>query len=143
MTSKGKNKKNKDLISELIESRENSDLGGGLEKIENQHSKGKMTARERIDVLFDKGSFREIDALMTHRQSDFGLDQKKIPGDSVVIGFGKINDRMVGVFSQDPTVMGGSFSEVQGQKVAKIFDLALDSGVPVVGLMDSVGARIQ
>ena len=143
MTSKGKKKNNKDLISELHESRKNSDLGGGLEKIESQHSKGKMTARERIEILFDKGSFREIDALMTHRQSDFSLDQNKIPGDSVVVGFGKINGRMVGVFSQDFTVMGGSFSEVQGQKVAKIMDLALDAGVPIIGLMDSVGARIQ
>ncbi len=143
MSSKGKNQRNNDLISELRGAREKAALGGGTERIQTQHGKGKMTARERIHALLDEGSFREIDAFITHRQSDFGLDEKKIPGDSVVVGFGKINGRMVAVFSQDFTVMGGSFSEVQGQKVAKILDLALDSGVPVIGLMDSVGARIQ
>jgi acetyl-CoA carboxylase carboxyltransferase component len=143
MSSKGKEQRKHDLISELKEVREKAELGGGIERIQTQHGKGKMTARERIHALLDEGSFREIDALLTHRHSDFGLDEKKIPGDSVVVGFGKINGRMVAVFSQDFTVMGGSFSEVQGQKVAKILDLALDSGVPVIGLMDSVGARIQ
>lgn len=143
MSSKGKEHRKNDLISELREAREKAELGGGPERIQTQHGKGKKTARERVHILLDEGSFREIDAFMTHRHSEFGLDEKKIPGDSVVVGFGKINGRMVAVFSQDFTVMGGSFSEVQGQKVAKILDLALDSGVPVVGLMDSVGARIQ
>ncbi len=102
-----------------------------------------MTARERVEILLDKDSFQEVDSLMTLRQEEFGLADKKIPGDSVVVGFGKIDGRMVAVFSQDFTVMGGSFSEVQGQKVAKVLDLALDAGVPVIGLMDSGGARIQ
>ena len=113
-------------------------MGGGEDRIQDQHEKGKMTARERVEILLDKDSFQEVDSLMTQRQDEFGLADKKIPGDSVVVGFGKIDGRMVAVFSQDFTVMGGSFSEVQGQKVAKILDLAMDAGVPVIGLMDSV-----
>ena len=143
MSSKGKKQEKKDLVSELKKTRKAAALGGGQERIQTQHKKGKRTARERTLALLDEGTFREVDALMTHRHSDFGLDEKKVPGDSVVVGFGKINGRMVALFSQDFTVMGGSFSEVQGQKVAKIVDLAMDSGVPVIGLMDSVGARIQ
>ncbi len=143
MASKGKKSKDSELISELIEIRKKTEQGGGAERVQAQHNKGKMTARERVLAFLDKNSFQEIDQFMTHRHSDFGLDQKKIPGDSVVVGFGKIDGRMVAVFSQDFTVMGGSFSEIQGQKVAKILDLAMDSGVPVIGLMDSVGARIQ
>ena len=143
MASKGKKSTDPDLISELKEIRKQSQLGGGSERIQAQHDKGKMTARERVLALLDKDSFQEIDQYMTHRHTDFGMDKKKTPGDSVVVGFGKIAGRMVAVFSQDFTVMGGSFSEVQGQKVAKILDLAMDSGVPVIGLMDSVGARIQ
>lgn len=108
-----------------------------------QHAKGKQTADQRIDLLLDKGSFREIDTFWTHRHSDFGLQEKRYPGDSVVVGFGKIEGRMVCIYAQDFTVMGGSFSEVQGQKVAKIMDLAIENGLPVIGLMDSVGARIQ
>ncbi len=142
MASKTK-KDSKDLISELKRTRESAQSGGGKTRIQAQHEKGKMTARERILTLLDEGSFQEVDGLMTLRQDVFGLADKKTPGDSVVVGFGKISGRMVGVFSQDFTVMGGSFSEVQGQKVAKILDLALDAGVPVIGLMDSVGARIQ
>jgi acetyl-CoA carboxylase carboxyltransferase component len=138
-----KAKKPQDLISELEEVRNSAQLGGGEARIQAQHEKGKLTARERINLLLDEGSFQELDGLMTLRQDDFGLGEKKIPGDSVVVGFGKIDGRMVAVFSQDFTVMGGSFSEVQGQKVAKLLDLALDAGVPVIGLMDSVGARIQ
>ena len=138
-----KAKKPQDLISELEEVRKNARMGGGEARVQTQHEKGKMTARERIQALLDEGSFQEVDGLMTLRQEEFGLAEKKTPGDSVVVGFGKIDGRMVGVFSQDFTVMGGSFSEVQGQKVAKILDLALDAGVPVIGLMDSVGARIQ
>ena len=132
-----------ELIDELIQKRETIKLGGGQEKIDVQRAKGKQTARERITQLLDKGSFREIDSYLTHRHSDFGMDEKRFEGDAVVIGFGKIDGRMVCVYSQDFTVLGGSFSEVQGQKVAKILDLAMDSGVPVIGIMDSVGARIQ
>ena len=143
MGAKAKNPTGKDQISELKEIRQQAAMGGGEQRIKAQHDKGKMTARERVLTLLDEGSFQEIDALMTHRHQEFGLDEKQIPGDSVVVGFGKVDGRMVAVFSQDFTVMGGSFSEVQGQKVAKILDLALDAGVPVIGLMDSVGARIQ
>jgi acetyl-CoA carboxylase carboxyltransferase component len=143
MAAKAKKPSGKDLIDELKEKRQQASIGGGEQKIQVQHDKGKMTARERVISLLDEGSFQEIDAMMAHRHEAFGLDQKRFPGDSVVVGFGKVDGRMVAVFSQDFTVMGGSFSEVQGQKVAKILDLALDAGVPVIGLMDSVGARIQ
>jgi acetyl-CoA carboxylase carboxyltransferase component len=135
--------KSQKLISELEDFRKKAREGGGESRIQSQHEKGKMTARERVQALLDEGSFQEVDGLMTLRQEDFDLADKKVPGDSVVVGFGKIEGRMVGVFSQDFTVMGGSFSEVHGQKVAKLLDLALDAGVPVIGLMDSVGARIQ
>ncbi len=143
MSAKSKKPTGKDLISELKDIRQAAASGGGESRIQAQHDRGKMTARERVLALLDEGSFQEVDALMTHRHQDFGLDQKRYPGDSVVVGFGKVDGRMIALFSQDFTVMGGSFSEVQGQKVAKILDLALDAGVPVVGLMDSVGARIQ
>lgn len=131
------------LIAELKDQRERIKQGGGTKRIEAQHAKGKLTARERIVRLLDKGSFQEIDAYVTHRHSDFGMEEQRYQGDSVVVGFGKINGRTVCVHIQDFTVLGGSFSEVQGQKVAKAMDLALDSGVPVIGLNDSVGARIQ
>ncbi len=132
-----------DLLNELDEWRAKTQAGGGEKRIETQHAKGKLTARERIDMLLDKGSFQEVDAYTTHRHTDFGMDKKRHPGDSVVTGFGKIDGRRVCVFAQDFTVLGGSFSEVQGQKVAKIMDMAMDAGVPVIGLNDSVGARIQ
>jgi acetyl-CoA carboxylase carboxyltransferase component len=131
------------LIKELQEWREKIKQAGGAKRIEAQHAKGKLTARERILRLLDEGSFQEIDAYMTHRHSDFGMDEQRYPGDSVVMGFGKISGRLVCVYVQDFTVLGGSFSEVQGQKLAKIMDVALDAGVPVIGLNDSVGARIQ
>jgi acetyl-CoA carboxylase carboxyltransferase component len=131
------------LIAELKEQREQIKQGGGPKRIETQHAKGKLTARERITRLLDEGSFQEIDAYITHRHRDFGMDRQYYPGDSVVTGLGKINGRAVCVYAQDFTVLGGSFSEVQGQKVAKVMDLALESGVPVIGLNDSVGARIQ
>jgi len=131
------------LIKELKDWREKIQQAGGAKRIEAQHAKGKLTTRERILRLFDEGSFQEIDAYVTHRHSDFGMDEQRHPGDSVVVGFGKIGGRSVCVHAQDFTVLGGSFSEVQGQKVAKIMDLALDAGVPVIGLNDSVGARIQ
>ncbi len=129
-------KKLQDLREKLLE-------GGGKDRIEAQHSKGKQTARERVLRLLDEGSFVEIDAFMTHRHSDFGMDKSRPLGDGLVAGFGKIDGRRVCVFAQDFTVLGGSFGEVAGQKVAKIMDLAMDAGVPVIGLNDSGGARIQ
>jgi len=132
-----------ELIDELRAKREKIKLGGGQKRIDSQRAKGKQTARERIALLVDEGTFREVDAYLTHRHSDFGMDKKRYQGDAVVIGYGKIDGRMVCVYSQDFTVLGGSYSEAQGQKVAKIMDLALDAGAPVIGIMDSVGARIQ
>lgn len=130
-------------IQRLRELRSRSRLGGGLERIEAQHKRGKMTARERIDMLLDKGSFREIDAFVVHRTSDFGLDQQKYLSDSVVTGWGTINGRLVYIFSQDFTVFGGSLGEVHSEKICKIMDMALKNGAPVIGLNDSGGARIQ
>ncbi|HHJ06261.1 MAG TPA: acyl-CoA carboxylase subunit beta [Anaerolineae bacterium] len=131
------------LIDELKETRKKIQQGGGQKRIDIQHAKGKLTARERINRLLDEGSFQEIDAYITHRHSDFGMDKRRTPGDSVVTGFGKIHGKTVCVYAQDFTVLGGSFSEVQGQKIAHAMDLALQAGVPVIGLNDSVGARIQ
>ncbi len=135
--------KSQSLITELQEQREKIGLGGGPKRIEAQHAKGKFTARERITHLLDEGTFQEIEAYTTQRHRDFGMDKQHHPGDSVVTGFGKINGRNVCLCAQDFTVSGGSFSEVQGQKVAKAMDLALQAGVPMIGLNDSVGARIQ
>lgn len=118
-------------------------LGGGEERIAAQHKRGRLTARERIDLLLDKGSFREFDAFAVHRTNDFGLDQQKYLGDSVVTGWGTIEGRLVFVFSQDFTVFGGSLGEVHAEKVCKLMDMALKSGAPVIGLNDSGGARIQ
>jgi acetyl-CoA carboxylase carboxyltransferase component len=132
-----------DLLNELNQHRQQQQQGGGDARIEAQHAKGKRTARERLVCLLDEGTFQEIDPYMAHRHSDFGMEQQQYPGDSVIVGFGKIDGRKVAVFAQDFTVLGGSFSEVQGQKVARIMDMALESGVPVIGLNDSVGARIQ
>jgi acetyl-CoA/propionyl-CoA carboxylase carboxyl transferase subunit len=132
-----------DLLNELNQHRAQTAQGGGEARIEAQHTKGKRTARERLACLLDEGTFQEIDPYMVHRHSDFGMDAQRHPGDSVIVGFGKIDGRKVAVYAQDFTVLGGSFSEVQGQKVAKLMDMALDSGVPVIGLNDSVGARIQ
>jgi acetyl-CoA carboxylase carboxyltransferase component len=132
-----------DLADELIQARREAALGGGEARIQAQHAKGKLTARERVALLLDPESFQEIDRYARHRHSDFGLSEKIFPGDSVVTGFGKIDGRTVCVFAQDFTVLGGSYSEVAGKKIAKIMDLALESGVPMIGLNDSVGARIQ
>jgi propionyl-CoA carboxylase beta chain len=118
-------------------------LGGGEERIERQHAKGRLTARERLDLLLDKGSFREIDTFVQHRTTDFGLEQRKILGDSVVTGWGTINGNLVYVFSQDFTVFGGSLGEVHAEKIVKIMDMAMKNGAPVIGLNDSGGARIQ
>ncbi len=118
-------------------------LGGGEERIKKQHAKGKLTARERIEILLDKGSFEEIGKFVTHRSHDFGLEKQRILGDGVVTGYGTIDGRPVFVFSQDFTVFGGSLSEAHAQKICRILDLALENGVPVIGLNDSGGARIQ
>jgi acetyl-CoA carboxylase carboxyltransferase component len=131
------------LLNQLRELREKANEGGGKDRIETQHSKGKLTARERVVQLLDEGSFQEVDAYMIHRHSDFGLDKSRILGDGLVAGFGKINGRRVCVYAQDFTILGGSFGEVAGAKVAKIMDLAMQAGVPVIGLNDSGGARIQ
>jgi len=130
-------------IQRLRELKSKSRLGGGEERIEVQHKKGRLTARERIDLLLDKGSFREVDAFVQHRTNDFGLDKKKVLSDSVVTGWGTIDGRLVYVFSQDFTVFGGSLGEVHAEKIVKILDMALKNGAPVIGLNDSGGARIQ
>ena len=130
-------------VERLMNMRAEALKGGGEKRIEKQHAKGKLTARERIDLLVDKGSFEEIDAFVTHRSSNFGLDKQKILGDGIITGFGKINGRPVYVFSQDFTVFGGSLSETFAEKMCKIMDLAMKNGIPVIGLNDSGGARIQ
>lgn len=118
-------------------------LGGGQNRIDAQHKKGKLTARERVEILLDEGSFEEIGRFVTHRSHEFGLDKEKYLGDGVVTGYGKVNGRLVYVFSQDFTVFGGSLSETFAEKICKIMDLAMKNGVPVIGLNDSGGARIQ
>ena len=132
-----------DLDQELLRRRDMVHQGGGSEAIDRQHAKGKLTARERIDRLLDPGSLQEIDPYVTHRHTAFGLDRKRVPGDSVVVGFGQIGGRKVAVAAQNFTVIGGSFSEVQAQKVCKVLDLAIGTGTPFIALNDSVGARIQ
>ncbi|MEL6254995.1 MAG: acyl-CoA carboxylase subunit beta [Bacteroidota bacterium] len=127
----------------LQQKNEEALLGGGADRIEKQHAKGKLTARERIDLLLDEGSFEEIGKFVTHRSSEFGLEKQKILGDGVVTGYGKIHGRLVYIFSQDFTVMGGSLSETYAEKICKIMDLAMKNGAPVIGLNDSGGARIQ
>jgi acetyl-CoA carboxylase carboxyltransferase component len=133
----------KDKVKELHKLRQQALLGGGKERIEKQHESGKLTARERLDLLLDEGSFRELDAFVTHRASDFGMAEKKILGDGVVTGYGNIAGRLVYVFSQDFTVFGGSLSETHAEKICKVLDMAMKVGVPVIGLNDSGGARIQ
>jgi propionyl-CoA carboxylase beta chain len=132
-------KKIKDLEKRNLE----AESGGGEKRIEQQHAKGKMTARERIDYLLDKGSFQEIDKFVVHRCHDFGMESKKHPGDGVVTGYGTVNGRQVFLFAQDFTVLGGSLGEMFGNKICKVMDLALKNGSPMVGLNDSGGARIQ
>jgi propionyl-CoA carboxylase beta chain len=131
------------VMQELERRRAEARLGGGDARIAAQHGKGKLTARERIDVLLDEGSFEEFDMYVTHRAVDFGMDGQKIAGDGVVTGWGTINGRQVYVFSQDFTVLGGSLSETHAQKICKIMDMAVRVGAPVIGLNDSGGARIQ
>src|SRR5690606_34843938 len=120
-----------------------AELGGGEARIAKQHEAGKLTARERIELLLDPGSFCELDKFVTHRATDFGMGNKKIPGDGVVTGYGTVDGRKIFVFAQDFTVFGGSLSGAYAQKICKIMDLATSVGAPVVGLNDSGGARIQ
>lgn len=130
-------------IQELIEKRAQARLGGGEKAIAKQHERGKYTARERIDQLLDEGSFEELDMFVTHRSTNFGMEKKQILGDGVVTGYGTIEGRLVYVFAQDFTVLGGSLSETMAQKICKVMDLAMKMGAPVIGLNDSGGARIQ
>jgi propionyl-CoA carboxylase beta chain len=130
-------------LEELERRRRESELGGGERRIERQHNEGKLTARERIAMLFDPGSFQELDQLVVHRNSDFGMDKQRVPGDGVVTGYGTVQGRLAYAFAQDFTVFGGSLSETHAAKIVKIMDLAMKNGAPLIGLNDSGGARIQ
>jgi acetyl-CoA carboxylase carboxyltransferase component len=132
-----------DKVKKLIELRNEARLGGGEKRIEAQHGKGKFTARERVEMLLDEGSFEEFDMFVTHRCTNFGMEKKKILGDGVVTGHGTIDGRVVYVFAQDFTVFGGSLSETFAQKICKVMDMAMKVGAPVIGINDSGGARIQ
>jgi propionyl-CoA carboxylase beta chain len=132
-----------DILGRLEEKRTAARAGGGKQRIEAQHRRGKLTARERLELLLDPGSFEEWDMFVEHRSHDFGIDAHKIPGDGVVTGYGTVNGRLVFVFSQDFTVFGGSLSEAHAEKICKVMDQAMNVGAPVVGLNDSGGARIQ
>ncbi len=136
-------KTTREKLDELKQLREQAMEGGGTKRIESQHKKGKLTARERIDLLLDPGTFQELDMFATHRSTDFGLADQKVLGDGVVTGYGKIDGRLVYVFSQDFTVFGGSLSEAHAEKICKVMDHAMKNGAPVIGLNDSGGARIQ
>lgn len=138
--SEEKSRKGEDI---LAKKRAEAQLGGGINRIESQHRKGKLTARERLHFLLDEGSFREIGLFVTHRALDFGMDQEKYPGDGVVTGYGTIRGRLVYVYAQDFTVFGGSLSETHAEKICKVMDLAMKTGAPIIGLNDSGGARIQ
>lgn len=133
----------KPASSELERRLEAARLGGGEARIERQHAAGKLTARERVELLLDQGSFVEINALVTHRCRDFGMESKQIPGDGVVCGYGTIDGRLIYLFAQDFTVFGGSLSETNAAKICKVMDLAMNNGAPIIGLNDSGGARIQ
>ncbi|MCE8006201.1 acyl-CoA carboxylase subunit beta [Aestuariivita sp.] len=133
----------KDILTELENRRETARLGGGQKRIDAQHGRGKLTARERIDLLLDEDSFEEFDMFVTHRCTDFGMESQKPAGDGVVTGWGTINGRQVYVFSQDFTVLGGSVSATHAMKICKIMDMAMQNGAPVIGINDSGGARIQ
>src|SRR5213595_869164 len=132
-----------DIIQQLEEKRARARLGGGEKRIAAQHAKGKLTARERIELLLDEGTFEEWDMFVEHRCADFGMTGNKIPGDGVVTGYGMINGRLVFVFSQDFTVFGGALSEAHAEKICKVMDQAMKVGAPIIGLNDSGGARIQ
>ncbi|WP_291125935.1 carboxyl transferase domain-containing protein, partial [Dysgonomonas sp. UBA7698] len=130
-------------VKELIELRAKARLGGGEKRIEAQHAKGKYTARERLAILLDEGSFEEFDMFVEHRSTNFGMDKQKFLGDGVVTGCGTIEGRLVYVFAQDFTVIGGSLSETMALKICKVMDMAMKVGAPVIGINDSGGARIQ
>jgi propionyl-CoA carboxylase beta chain len=132
-----------DKLARLAQLREEAMLGGGQRRIDQQHERGKLTARERLELLLDEGSFTELDAFVTHRATDFGIDQERYLGDGVVTGHGRIDGRVVFVYAQDFTVFGGSLSEAHAEKIVKVMDLALENGAPIIGLSDSGGARIQ
>src|SRR4030081_2442474 len=133
----------RDKLDLLERRRAESELGGGKKRLKAQHEKGKLSARERLDLLLDEGSFVELDRFVVHRSTDFGLEEQKIYGDGVITGYGRIEGRLVYVFSQDFTVFGGSLSESFAEKIVKIMDLAVRNGAPLIGLNDSGGARIQ
>src|SRR5690349_11245469 len=132
-----------EILQELEKRRARARLGGGEARIDAQHKRGKLTARERLEVLLDPGSFEEYDMFVEHRNTDFGMAEQKIPGDGVVTGHGTINGRLVFVFSQDFTVFGGALSETFAEKICKVMDRAASVGAPVIGINDSGGARIQ
>ena len=132
-----------DILAELEAKRAQARLGGGQRRIDTQHGKGKLTARERITLLLDDASFEEWDMFVEHRCHDFGMEDQKVPGDGVVTGYGTIAGRPVFVYSQDFTVLGGSLSETHAAKICKIMDQAIKTGIPLIGLNDSGGARIQ
>src|ERR671913_805690 len=131
------------LLDDLHHRQSLAEQGGGADRVAQQHKKGKLTARERLDLLLDEGSFVELDRFVTHRSTDFGLEKQIVPGDGVVTGYGRIDGRLVYVFSQDFTVFGGSLSEAHAEKICKVMDLAQRNGAPIIGLNDSGGARIQ
>src|SRR5438270_8810071 len=133
----------RDKLELLDQRRAESELGGGEARLKAQHEKGKLSARERLELLLDEGSFVELDRFVLHRSVDFGLDAQKFYGDGVITGYGKIEGRLVYVFSQDFTVFGGSLSETFAEKIVKIMDMAMKNGAPLIGLNDSGGARIQ
>ena len=133
----------KDNLEKLRQLNRQADEAGGDDKIRRQHEQGKLLARERLDILLDPGSFVEMDRLRTHRCADFDMDEKKIPGDAVVTGYGTIDGRLVYVYAQDFTVFGGSLSGVVAEKVCKVMDFAVKNGAPIIGINDSGGARIQ
>src|ERR1700743_2601915 len=133
----------KDILDTLEARRAGARLGGGEKRIEAQHARGKLTARERIELLLDTGSFEEFDMFVEHRGTEFGTEKNRVPGDGVNTGWGTINGRMAYVYAKDFTVLGGSTSETHAQKICKIMDMAMQNGAPVIGLFDSGGARIQ
>jgi propionyl-CoA carboxylase beta chain len=132
-----------DKLERLRKLKEQASLGGGRQRIDAQHARGKLTARERLDILLDEGSFTELETLVVHRSTEFGADGQRFPGDAVVTGYGRIDGRQVFVYSQDFTVFGGSLSEVVGEKICRVMDMAVKTGCPIIGLNDSGGARIQ
>src|SRR3954462_10890290 len=132
-----------DILEQLENKRDAARQGGGAKRIDAQHKKGKLTARERLELLLDEGTFEEWDMFVEHRCTDFGMADNKVPGDGVVTGYGMINGRLVFVFSQDFTVFGGALSEAHAEKICKVMDQAMKVGAPVIGLNDSGGARIQ